>query len=116
MIIAPLPNISMAPRTIKNMPPTMEMAPRALRNREMYCAPFPALAAMRRKGIARPTENMMSKNIPEIMDTDVDASNKMVPNIGPTQGVHPSANALPSINEFIIFPRSNNAGTRRRAL
>ena len=110
-----LPITSKNPNITKNTPPMIEMILKTPCIRAIYRDALPTLAAMIRKGTARPAENTASKNMPETTDTEVEASNKIVPKIGPTHGVQPSANAPPSINEFNSRPRSKKTGTRNRA-
>ena len=54
-------------------------------------------------GIARPREYENSKNIPLIILSEVEASTKIDPKIGPMHGVQPKANAIPIKIELKIF-------------
>lgn len=67
--------------------------------------------ATSKNGTARPNEKTLSSNAPCPTVVDADASNKIEPRIGPTQGVQPNANVAPKINELNGCPGVKNLPT-----
>ncbi len=98
------------PRKIKNIPPIMEMAFIQRNKLLTWRDAEPMPAAMAKNGRANPRENTLKRRAPCKVVVDVEASNNIEPKIGPTQGVHPNAKALPKTNEFTVRPLPNRAG------
>ena len=67
--------------------------------RLMYFVACPKARAMAKNGMARPKENISNKNDPWAIVPEVEARNKTVPKIGPTQGVQPKAKVAPKISD-----------------
>ena len=57
------------------------------------------------KGIAKPAEQKNNNNIPLVKFSSVAANTQIDPRIGPMQGVHPNAKAIPikiGLNKFLL--------------
>ena len=91
---------SKTPRNIKNIPATLFMIPRARPQFSNEEKGFPINNAVKRNGKPKPTEKTASKKVPWKIVLDVEASSRIEPNKGPTQGDQPRANKAPSIKEL----------------
>jgi len=74
----------------------------------IYLDADPIPRAIRRKGIANPSENTDRRNAPWATLVELAARVRIVPNIGPTQGVQPKANVAPKMKELLGVPGFND--------
>src|SRR3989344_1521351 len=88
------------PRKIRNMPPTFSTIPKYLENDFIFSLADPIPTAIKRNGVPNPNEKTVRSNPPCHTFDVVEASIKIDPKIGPTQGVQPKANEEPRRNEL----------------
>lgn len=92
------------PRKIKNKPPTKERIFRYFERRLIYFVDEPIKKATRRKGRASPREKTDKRRMPDPTVEEVEARRRMLPRIGPTQGVQPRAKVKPKRSELMGVP------------
>jgi len=83
------------PIAISNIPLKVDIIGKYLKIAFLCFVKLPIASAVNIKGTARPKEYMLSRRIPFPMVSELLAYIRIVDKIGPMQGVHPAAKAIP---------------------